>query len=145
MGKTSARRPREIFLSHASRDRRFTQRLAATLRDHGLPVWYSETNLVGAQQWHDEIGRALERCDWFVLVLSPSATRSVWVKRELSYALRDLRYDNHIVPILHKPCDFAGKLSWTLPGFQIIDFTADHERGCEDLLRVWGLGYAGGG
>jgi hypothetical protein len=39
-----------------------------------------------AQQWHDEIGAALRRCDWFVLVLSPHTVESIWVKRELLFS-----------------------------------------------------------
>ena len=27
----------------------------------GIPVWYSYTDIQGARQWHDEIGRALQR------------------------------------------------------------------------------------
>ncbi|MDE0040336.1 MAG: hypothetical protein OXU77_22650 [Gammaproteobacteria bacterium] len=41
------------------------------LREHGVPVWYSDTNIRGAQQWHDEIGAALRRCDWLIVVLTP--------------------------------------------------------------------------
>ena len=52
------RKPAEVFLSHASHDRKMVDRLVETLRAHHVPVWYSQTNLVGAQQWHDEIGRA---------------------------------------------------------------------------------------
>src|SRR3712207_4377702 len=55
--------PREIFLSHSSRDRTFVQDLVKMMRGHGLPVWYSPTHILGAQQWHDEIGSALARCD----------------------------------------------------------------------------------
>src|SRR5207302_5970780 len=80
--------PQEVFLSHSSKDREIASRIADVLRDRGVPVWYSETNLRGAQQWHDEIGQALKRCDWFLLILSKPATRSKWVKRELMYALR---------------------------------------------------------
>jgi len=105
-----------------------------------VPVWYSETNLVGAQQWHDEIGKALARCDWFIVVLSPKATRSEWVKWELLYALQQVRYRNRIVPILYRACD-PDKLSWTLNGFQRVDFTQDFVKGCESLLRTWGIGY----
>lgn len=72
------------------------------LRRHGLGVWYSRTNLVGAQQWHDEIGKALGRCDWFIVVLSEHAVKSRWVKRELLYALRNARFDDHIVPVLYR-------------------------------------------
>jgi hypothetical protein len=42
-----------------------------------------KANIRGAQQWHDEIGTALKRCDWFLLVLSPQSVRSMWVKHEL--------------------------------------------------------------
>ena len=132
--------PQGIFLSHSDRDRGFVVRLAETLRRHGLPVWYSRTDIVGAQQWHDEIGSALHRCDWFVLVLSPSAVNSTWVKRELAFALRQDRLDARIVPLIFESCDYE-ELSWTLPGFQMIDFTQDFEQGARNLMRVWGLGY----
>ena len=65
--------PNEVFLSHSSADRAFTARLADVLQRHGVPVWYSDTSIRGAQQWHDEIGAALRRCDWLALVLSPDA------------------------------------------------------------------------
>ena len=55
--------PQEIFLSHSANDREFINKLANAIRRHGLPVWYSQTNILGAQQWHDEIGDALQRCD----------------------------------------------------------------------------------
>jgi len=79
--------PHEVFLSHSSEDRDFASLLADKLRRHGIPVWYSQTNIIGAQQWHDEIGAALQRCDWFAVVLSPQSVESMWVKRELLNAL----------------------------------------------------------
>lgn len=116
-------------------------RLAALLRDHGIPVWYSQAQLLGAQQWHDEIGEALQRCDWFLLLLSPAATRSQWVKRELLYALRSPRFENRILPVRSRPCD-AAMLSWTLDAYQTVDFTASFELGARELLRTWGVGLA---
>ena len=110
------------------------------LRRHALPVWYGRTNILGAHQWHDEIGAALRRCDWLVLALSPSAVESIWVKRELLFSLQQNRYGNKIVPLLYQPCDYE-RLSWTLPVFQMIDFTQAFEQSCHALLRVWGLGY----
>jgi hypothetical protein len=131
-------RPREIFLSHATRDRAFATWLAGTLRQHELSVWYSVTHLVGAQQWHREIGAALRRCDWFVVVLTPSSVKSMWVERELTYALSDRRYSSRIVPVLLKPCQHD-RLSWTLGGFQFVDFTHGREAGLSALRRIWRL------
>jgi hypothetical protein len=135
--------PQEVFLSHSSVDEEFAVRLAETLRRHGIPVWYSPTNILGAQQWHDEIGAALDRCDWFLLILSPNAVESMWVKRELSYALQQRRFENRIVPVLYQACDFV-RLSWVLPSIQMIEFRVDFDEGCRALLRTWGLGYQSG-
>ena len=132
--------PREVFLSHSSKDRKVAGRIADMLRAHGVPVWFSRTNLLGAQQWHDEIGQALARCDWFVVILSPAATRSKWVKRELLYALRSPRYENRIIPLRYRKCDIDN-LSWTLDDFQAIDFTEEFSTGCRLLLRTWGVGF----
>ena len=133
--------PNEVFLSHSSQDRAFVQKLVRVLRRHRIPVWYSETDVVGAQQWHDEIGAALRRCDWLVLVLSPGAAESLWVKRELLYALQQDRFDGRIAPLLYKPCSYEG-ISWTLSQMQIINFTGDFDEGCRELLRIWAVGYA---
>ena len=128
--------PSEIFLSHSSHDRRVAARLADAVTAHGLRVWYSPTEIVGAQQWHDEIGKALSRCDWLMVILSPHAVTSMWVKRELLFALQDKRYNDHIIPILYRACDYSA-LSWTLSSIQIVDFSSDFAEGCRRLLRVW--------
>jgi TIR domain len=132
--------PKEVFFSHSSLDLVFADKLAAVMRSHGIPVWYSRTNIIGAQQWHDEIGAALQRCDWLALILSPESVGSVWVKRELLFSLNEDRYAGRIVPILYHPCDYLS-LSWTLGALQMIDFTGTFEDGCRALLRIWGIGY----
>lgn len=132
--------PSEIFFSHSTQDGEVAARVVSVLRRHGLPVWYSATQIRGAQQWHDEIGAALGRCDWFVLLLTPAAVESMWVKRELLFALNQERYENRIVPLLVRDCD-VDRLSWVLPVFQTIDFRGDFNVACREMLRVWGIGY----
>lgn len=132
--------PNEIFLSHSNLDQPFATSFVETLRRHGIPVWHSQTNIVGAQQWHDEIGAALKRCDWFVLVLSPNSVKSIWVKREVLFALNDNHYADRIVPVLYQTCD-SDQLSWTLSLLQMVNFTDDFDDGYRALLRVWGIGY----
>ncbi|MBI5383830.1 MAG: toll/interleukin-1 receptor domain-containing protein [Verrucomicrobia bacterium] len=132
--------PQEVFLSHASPDLEFTERLAAVMRRHGVPVWFSRTHILGGQQWHDEIGSALRRCDWFVVVLSTHALHLFWVKRELFFALQQERFVNRIVPVLSEPCEYEN-LSWTLASFQLVDFSRSFETGCRDLLRTWSIAF----
>lgn len=138
----SAALPQEVFLSHSSLDGQFASDLVAVMRRHGVPVWYSQTNIIGAQQWQVQIGAALQRCDWFAVILSPQSAGSMWVKRELSYALEQNRFDNRIVPIIYQTCDFE-ELSWTLSTFQMVNFTGPFDDASRDLLRIWGVGYQG--
>jgi hypothetical protein len=132
--------PLDCFLSHAHRDKSFADRLADTLAAHGIEAWYSVRKIVGAEQWHDEVGDALERCDWFLLVLSTSAVNSIWVKRELVHALDEPRLVGRITPLLLRPCNWK-KLSWTLKQIHRVDFRQDYALGCQALLRSWGIDY----
>jgi hypothetical protein len=131
--------PAEVFLSHSHHDKRLTARIAHELRRHGVPAWYSERHLVGAQQWLDEIGLALKRCDWFAVVLTPEAIDSMWVKRELYAALIDRKFNGRIVPLLAKDCD-PGMLAWPLTALQRISLRP-FKAGIAELLRIWGVRY----
>jgi hypothetical protein len=128
-------RRRELFLSHASRDRAFVERLARVLDANGIPYFYNKRHIAGARQWHDELGVALERCNWFILILTPESIKSVWVKRELLFALQSKKYQERIVPVLLKNCS-VNKLSWTLPSFQHVDFRRSFKVGTAALLRT---------
>lgn len=130
--------PKEVFLSHSSQDAETASHIARVLRENGVPTFFSPHNILGAQQWHDEIGSALKRCDWFLILLSENAIQSKWVKWELHYALRTY-VENRIVPLSYQACDYD-RLSWTLDGFQMIDFSGEMLPSCRNLLRVWGLG-----
>lgn len=140
MTRTRRRAPREVFLSHSTRDRPFATRLSEVLAKHGVPVWYSTTEIIGAQQWQSEIGKALKRCDWFLVVLSPASVRATWVARETSYSLIHPKYDGRIVPLMFRTCD-PDRLSWVLSAMQYVDFRKSFAAGCRDLLRTWGKGY----
>ncbi len=139
--KRNAAKPTEAFLSHSSKNLAFASRLAKVLSTHRVRMFFSKKNIKGAQEWHDEIGAALKRCDWFLVVLSPQSVSSKWVKHELIYARQANRYKGRIVPILYQVCD-TDKLSWTLSGFQSIDFRKDFQQGCRDLFAIWKMKYS---
>lgn len=127
---------REVFLSHAGKDHAKARRLKAVLAAHDVPVWFAPHHIAGAQKWQDEIGAALDRCDWFMVLLTPSATKSMWVKREVEYAMNQERFEGQIIPLNFKACD-SKHLSWVLPQIQTIDFTKDFWHGWEKLLHIW--------
>lgn len=130
----------QAFISHSSRDRHFADALAAALERHGITFFYSRRAIRGGQDWHDEIGTALARCDHLLVILSPNSVTSKWVKRELLYALREDQYEDHVVPLVIEDCN-QKNLSWTLEEFQSVDFTGEFEAGVRDLVEALGVTY----
>lgn len=138
--RTGRSHPVEVSLSHSAKDKRFLKRLSGVLRDHEVPVWFSEHGIRGAAQWHDEIGAALARCDWMIVILSPAAIASRWVKREVTHAIEEPRYDGRIIPVRISACE-AKELSWVLPQIQTIDFIGRFDEACRELFGIWGIRY----
>lgn len=137
--------PTEVFISHSSLDRAFTDKLVTALTAQGVPAWYSPVNIQGAQDWQDEIGSALARCEWFLVVLSPNSTQRPfgsiwWVKNEVGYAMNEARLEGKIVPVLLQPCE-KKNLSWLLPQIQHVDFQNDFHEGCRSLFKIWEMDY----
>lgn len=135
------KKARRIFLSHSSKDRILAAKLARVLRKAGFNVWYSENDLIGAEQWHTEIGRALSACDWFVLLASPASCRQPrakpwWVQREVLYALEEARYNGRFTPVLCKGATLAQlkKISWVLSQIQCVALKRDFDAGCKALI-----------
>ncbi|HTU44658.1 MAG TPA: toll/interleukin-1 receptor domain-containing protein [Bryobacteraceae bacterium] len=139
MSRKRSVRPVEVFISYSSKNLNFAARLVDVLGTYGVRSFLSRRSIRGAQEWHDEIGAALKRCDWFLVILSPDSVRSKWIRRELTYALRADRYNDRIIPVLYKTCD-VDELSWALSAQQV-DFRRSFDQGCQDLLNIWRLPY----
>ena len=116
---------------------RWQRSIADALILHGVPVFFSPSNLVSAQQLQEEILKALRRCDWFLVLLSPEAVESMWVKREIR-SLKEQRYENRVIPLQFRPCDMTRVEGPKL--FQMADFSGDFRMGCRELLQTWGIG-----
>jgi formylglycine-generating enzyme required for sulfatase activity len=76
-----------IFVSHSHEDDAFTERFVEDLRRAGAEAWMDKTDL-GAGNFQQRISDALANCSWFVLVLSPAALASPWVRQEVDAANR---------------------------------------------------------
>ena len=130
--------PKEVFLSHSSQNIEIAMEVAGTIQNQGVPLWFSDENILTAQDWLDAIGKALERCDWFMVLLSPASVISRWVRLEYSYAIRHNQYIDHIVPVIIEPCDYEA-LSWTIGAFQMANLYDNKIAAYTKILRAWGI------
>ena len=99
-----------VFISHSSADLDFVARLASDLDTRlGDPhaVWYDARGLRGADQWWPVIRQELTDRYVFLIVLTPAAVASKWVRDELTIAWnqRNGAVGKLILPLLLMPCE----------------------------------------
>lgn len=125
----------EVFVSHSSQDREFVEReIVAFLARHGIETWYAKEDIATAQDWERSIIRALNACDWFLVVLSQRSVASEWVRNELHWAIANR--PGRVIPILIEECDPVS-LHLALPTLQYVDFWRDPAQARRELLETF--------
>jgi len=74
-----------IFISYGRKDQPHARKLADHLRTNGFDVWMDDHIDMG-DDWWAAIVRAIRGCSAFLVVMSPDAGSSRWVKREVMLA-----------------------------------------------------------
>jgi hypothetical protein len=72
-----------VFVSHASEDKVFVERLAHDLIIRGVQVWYAEWEIRVGESIVQKINEGIDSSGSLLVVLSEASTRSAWVGREL--------------------------------------------------------------
>jgi formylglycine-generating enzyme required for sulfatase activity len=106
-----------VFICYARQDQDFVLKLAANLKERGVPVWLDQWDIPASADWDLTIDNALYDCAQFLIVLSPAARASREVRGELRTALDENKL---IVPVLYQTCRIPRQLRL----IQHVDFTA---------------------
>lgn len=81
------RDPRQLFICHAYEDGEIAHRLAGDLRNEGWRVWIAPESISPGERWVDAINHGLQTSGAFLLVMTPAAVASRWVRDEMGYAI----------------------------------------------------------
>jgi TIR domain len=109
------------FVCHGSQDREFVEKLSADLRSYGVDVWYSEWEIRPGDSIRQKIDDGLQRCEFFIIVLSKRSIGRPWVHTELDAAtIRKL--EGKVRKIIPIKIDDCGDLPATLNSLRWEDF-----------------------
>jgi len=76
-----------VFLSYARSDgEQFATQLRQRLEAEHIPLWQDRVGMEGGRDWWLQITEALDKVDFMVLVMTPSAMGSEMVRKEWRYA-----------------------------------------------------------
>ncbi|MBN1285970.1 MAG: TIR domain-containing protein, partial [Anaerolineae bacterium] len=121
-----------LFIAYHHTDREWVERLAGDLRNKGgHTTWIDFEGIRGGDVWRQAIRRGIRAAGVVLVVLSPEAVRSEWVKVEIQTARE---YGKRVIPLLHSPVSDAGRAALGVEDLQYRDFTGDYTRAFTVLL-----------
>lgn len=100
--------PYRIFISHNHHDAAWCGQLAEALRRHGYDTWAAQHNLKAGNVWLKETEHELQSREVFVVVWSPDAHDSQWVRDEIAQAFL---HEKLIIPVVCRDAPLEGFLS----------------------------------
>ena len=124
-----------VFLSYENKDKSVAKAISAELAKRGLFVWPPEEELLPGDNLHKEIGKALEKSNVMVVLVSPESMRSDQVLSEINFALGCENYAGRIFPVEVRP---TGKdnVPWILQKFRSFKATQSAAKIAESIAEA---------
>jgi len=123
-----------VFLSYSHKDQTFVRELHRRLTRDGITCFYDQDSIAWGANFVLTLEEALDKCDFFVPILSPDFIRSEWATRERTAVLAS-NPAAQTYPLLLRACDPPAFLKTT----QSIDvstpaaFEVNYPKICREL------------
>ena len=130
----------KVYLSHAHSDERLAERVSRILEDAGLQIWDATREIMPGDNWAATLGNALQESQAMVVLVTPDAMRSKWVRWEIEYALGQIRFRERLIPVVAgDPDDLAKEdVPWILQRLKMVKLTehGNEEEGIREVART---------
>ena len=122
-----------FFMSYSRENVSLQRKVIAGLRERGVKAWVDIENLIpGSPAWEREIERAIRGAAGAIVLLSPEANNSEWVRREISFAEQN---EKRIFPVLIHG-DEDDSIPLRLSNHQRVDLRRNFNSGLDELANA---------
>ncbi|MGH7452286.1 MAG: TIR domain-containing protein [bacterium] len=128
----------DVFISHASEDSAWCEKLVERLQKYGLIVWFDEFQLRAGNSLSNAISDGLANSRRVVIVMTPDYFAKDWTQAEASFAINQDPSGRRkvVIPVLRKDCTIPPLLqSITYSDFRDEAHFEDNCRRLADILR----------
>jgi hypothetical protein len=126
----------QVFISHATEDTQFAHRLADDLQQLGVQIWIAPESIRPGEGWVEAIERGLAESSHMVVVLTPAALGSEWVRKETDVAIAQERKGLiQVIPLDVEPCE----VPLLLGSYQMASFRRNYDAGLSQLVDILGV------
>lgn len=121
-----------VFISHSESERKIANGIREALIAQGFEVWNPDREILPGDNWLLETGRALERADAVVFLLSPQSAESPFARHELEYVTSRPKYEGKLIPVR---VGSSKSLPWILKNMSVIDGAGDAKATAAQIAR----------
>ena len=106
-----------VFISYSTADANEAYLIKSVLEKNGVDTWMAPESIPAGSNYTKEIPKAISECSVFLLVLSDSAQKSVWVSAEVERAFKCSKI---IMPFVIENCALQDDFDFLLSRSQRI-------------------------
>lgn len=122
-----------VFISYSSREEQTANEIMEALESHGIRCWIAPRDVPIGYDYMTSIPDGIEGCAFFVLVLSDISQDSVWVRKELSQAIKQRK---EILPLRIQNCAISKGFEFALDNVQIRDYYRDKDAVIQEVITI---------
>lgn len=119
-----------VFVSYSSEDRKLVNTIVKMMKEEGIAYWKAPEMIPAGSSYAREIPRAIKECEVFLLVLSRTSQRSIWVEKEIDSAIS---HRKTIIPFQIDDIPLNDTFRFYLNNVQMISYALDGAEAMEEL------------
>lgn len=119
-----------VFVSYSSQDRKLVNAIVNMMKEEGISYWIAPEMIPAGSSYAREIPRAIKECEVFLLVLSRTSQKSIWVEKEIDNAIS---HRKTIIPFQIDDVPLNDTFRFYLNNVQMISYAQDGQDAIGEL------------
>ena len=121
---------KSVFVSYSSEDRKLVNTIVNMMKEEGIRYWKAPEMIPAGSSYAREIPRAIKECEVFLLVLSRTSQKSIWVEKEIDSAIS---HRKTIIPFQIDDIPLNDTFRFYLNNVQMISYALDKQDALVEL------------
>lgn len=121
-----------VFVSYSSEDRKLVNTIVQMMKEEQIAYWKAPEMIPAGSSYAREIPRAIKECEVFLLVLSRTSQKSIWVEKEIDSAIS---HRKTIIPFQIDDVPLNDTFKFYLNNVQMISYAVDQDEAYQELKR----------
>ncbi len=126
---TNMKELKSVFISYSSKDTEIVNEVVNMLETSGISYWKAPEMIPAGSNYAKEIPRVICECNIFLLIISEDSQRSIWVEKEIDFAINNRKV---IVPLKLTEGKLTDMFSFYLNNIQMVNYNGNLKK----TLRV---------